>query len=147
MLKGIDPRMTADLIGTLMQMGHGDEIVVADRNFPAHSTAAATVTGRLIELPSLSTPEAIGLICSVMPLDGFVPAGAMWMQVDGQGDRPDPVHDEALAVIAAILPDGGGTASIERQDFYVHAKTTYAVVRCTEDRPYGCFILRKGVIF
>lgn len=147
MLKGIDSRMTADLLDTLMRMGHGDELVLADRNYPSHSNAAATVTGRVVELPGFSAPEAIALICSVMPLDAFVPAGALWMQADGQGDRPEQVHDDALAVIGENLPEGGGTASLERQDFYAHARTAFAVVRCSEDRPYGCFILRKGVIF
>ncbi|MCB1348480.1 MAG: ribose ABC transporter [Maritimibacter sp.] len=147
MLKGIDSRMTAELLDTLMRMGHGDELVLADRNYPSHSNAAATVTGRVVELPGFSAPEAIALICSVMPLDAFVPAGALWMQADGQGDRPEQVHDDALAVIGENLPEGGGTASLERQDFYAHARKAFAVVRCSEDRPYGCFILRKGVIF
>ncbi|MEZ5767085.1 MAG: RbsD/FucU domain-containing protein [Paracoccaceae bacterium] len=104
MLKGIDSRMTAELLDTLMRMGHGDELVLADRNYPSHSNAAATVTGRVVELPGFSAPEAIALICSVMPLDAFVPAGALWMQADGQGDRPELVHDDALAVIGENLP-------------------------------------------
>ncbi len=147
MLKGIDPRMTAELLDVLMRMGHGDELVLADRNYPSHSNAAKTETGQVVELPGFSAPEAIELICSVLPLDAFVPAGALWMQADGQGDRPEPVHHEALAVIRAHLPEGGGAASIERQDFYAQARQAFAVVRCSEDRPFGCFILRKGVIF
>ena len=147
MLKGIDPRMTAELLDTLMCMGHGDELVVADSNFPSHSTAAETVTGRVVELAGLTAPEGIALICSAMPLDAFVPAGALFMQADGQGEVPEPVHEEALAVIRANLPEGGGTGSIERQEFYARARRAFAVVRCHEQRAYGCFILRKGVIF
>lgn len=147
MLKGVHPRMTADLLDTLMRMGHGDELVLADRNFPAHSTAADTVSGRMIELAGFMLPEALELICSAMPLDAFVPAGALWMQADGRGDVPEPVHEAGLEVVRANLPEGGGTGSLERQDFYAHARTTFAVVRCSEDRPYGNFILRKGVIF
>ena len=109
MLKNLDPRMTADLLDVLMRMGHGDELVLADRNFPAHATAASTVTGRLVELAGFMAPEAIGLICSALPLDAFVPAGALWMQADGRGDVPEPVHEDGLAVIRANLPEGGGT--------------------------------------
>jgi len=76
-----------------------------------------------------------------------VPAGAVFMQADGQGDVPESVHEAGLAVIRDRLPEGGGTGSLERQDFYARAAHAFAVVRCTEQRPYGCFILRKGVVF
>ncbi|MFC2970204.1 RbsD/FucU family protein [Acidimangrovimonas pyrenivorans] len=147
MLKGIDPRMPAELLDTLMRMGHGDEIAVVDCNYPAHSTAAATVSGRVVELPGFTAPQAISLICALLPLDPFVPAGALWMEVDGKGDQPDPVHAEALAVLEAEMPEGGAIGSIGRQDFYARAAGGFAVLRCTETRPFGCFILRKGVIF
>ncbi len=133
MLKGIDSRMPADLLDVLMRMGHGDEIAVVDCNYPAHSSAAGTVTGRVIELPGFSAPEAIEMVCTLMPLDPFVPEGALWMEVDGKGAQPNPVHEEAIAILA-------------RQDFYARARQGFAVLRCTETRGYGCFILRKGVI-
>jgi len=147
MLKGVDRRMTADLLDVLMRMGHGDEVVVADSNFPAHSTAAETVSGALIELAGLDAAAAVELICSVLPLDAAVPQGAFWMQHDGQGSTPDPVHEDVVSVIARHIPDGGGVGSLERPDFYARAKRAFAVVRCSEFRPFGCVILRKGVIF
>lgn len=147
MLKGIDARMPAELLDVLMRMGHGDEIVVADSNFPSHATAAETVTGQVLELPGFSAPEAISLITALLPLDPFVPEGALWMQRDGAGDTPDQVHEEAIAILEAEMPEGGAVGSIERQDFYARARRGFAVVRCTEARPFGCFILRKGVIF
>lgn len=147
MLKGVDPRMTADLLDVLMRMGHGDELVVADRNFPSHATAAETVTGLVLELPGFSATAAMALICGLMPLDPFVPHGALWMERDGAGAKPDPVHEEAIALLSREMPEGGAVGSIERQSFYARARQGYAVVRTSEDRPFGCFILRKGVIF
>lgn len=146
MLKGIDPRMPADLLDVLMRMGHGDEIAVVDCNYPAHSAAAGTVSGRVIELPGFSAPKAIALILGLMPLDPFVPEGAFWMEVDGKGAQPDPVHAEAIAELAREMPEGGGIGSLERQEFYARAPRGFAVVRCTETRAFGCFLLRKGVI-
>lgn len=147
MLKGIDARMPAELLDLLMRMGHGDEIAVVDANYPSHATAAETVTGQVVELPGFTAPEAIALITALLPLDSFVPHGAVWMQRDGAGEVPDPVHQEAVALLDAVMPEGGAVGSIERQDFYARARQGFAVVRCTEPRPFGCFILRKGVIF
>ncbi|OOY27851.1 hypothetical protein BMI90_11680 [Thioclava sp. L04-15] len=147
MLKGIDPRMSADLLDLLMRMGHGDELAVVDCNFPAHATAAETVSGQLIELPGFSAPQAIAMICALLPLDPFVPAGAFWMEEDGKGAAPGAVHSEALAILEAEMPEGGAVGSLERQAFYARAKAAFGVVRCTETRAFGCFILRKGVLF
>ncbi len=147
MLKGIDPRMTADLLDLLMRMGHGDELVLVDCNYPAHATAAETVSGQLVELPGFNAPAAIALICGLMPLDHFVPEGAFWMEEDGKGAVPAEVHRDALAVLDAEMPEGGAVGSLERQAFYARARTGFGVVRCTETRAFGCFILRKGVIF
>ncbi len=147
MLKGIDRRIGADLLDVLMRMGHGDEIAVVDSNFPAHASAAETVSGQVLELAGLNAPEALALICTLLPLDPFVPEGALWMQADGKGATPEPVHAEAIAVMAANMPEGGAVGSLERQAFYARARQGFAVVRCTENRAFGCFILRKGVIF
>jgi L-fucose mutarotase len=147
MLKGIDPRMPADLLDVLMRMGHGDELAVVDANFPSHSTASKTVHGKVIELPGCPAPEAIALICHLMPLDPFVQPGALWMEHDGQGDQPDEVHTLAITEMKKGMPEGGSIGSIERQAFYGRARACFALVRCTERRPFGCFILRKGVIF
>ena len=145
MLKGIDPRVTPDLMDVLMRLGHGDEILVVDRNYPAFSTP--TRTGRVVDLPGVNSVEALDLITRLMPLDGFTDYGALWMERDGAGDTPDPVHVEALAVITAALPQGAQVRPMERQAFYAHASKAFAVVRTTEDRPFGCFILRMGVVF
>lgn len=145
MLKGIDPRVTPDLMDVLMRMGHGDELAVVDSNYPAF--ALPTRSGRVVDLAGLDVVEGLRLITTLMPLDGFTDYGALWMERDGAGDRPDPVHLAALEVISVALPEGAQARPIERQAFYAHAPRCYAVVRCTENRPFGCFILRMGVVF
>lgn len=145
MLKGIDARVTPDLMDVLIRLGHGDEIALVDSNYPAHSLN--TVSGLVVELPGLNTTEALHLILSLMPLDGFTDYAALWMQRDGIGDVPDPVHLAALEAILPNLPKGAAVKSIERQAYYAHAPNSFAVIRCTEARAFGCFILRMGVVF
>lgn len=147
MLHGIDPNITPDLMDCLMRMGHGDELVIVDANFPAASVAAQTLWGDAIHLPGFSAPAAIELITGLLPLDGFAQACAWRMEIDGAPEQLEPVHTEALAIIEQVKPDGAAIGRIERQAFYGRAKQAFAVVSTTESRAFGCFILRKGVIF
>lgn len=147
MLKGLDKRFTAELLHCLALLGHGDEIVIADANFPAHATAAETTFGAVIELPGFSAPAAIELITQLLPLDAFTPECALRMEIDGKPDEVSEVHAEAFAVLEKVKPEQAGLGSIERQDFYARAKTAFAVIRTGETRPYGCFLLRTGVVF
>lgn len=147
MLIGIDARMTADLLYCLAQMGHGDEIVVADRNYPSASTAAHCCIPEVIQLPGLNAAEAADLITSVMPLDSFTDYAALRMQVDNRPDEITEAHQAVWDVLTPRLPEGAKLSSIERQSFYGHAQNAFAIVQTTEDKPFGCFILRKGVVF
>ena len=147
MLIGIDRRFTAELLHCLASLGHGDEIAVVDSNFPSHSTAAETAFGTAIELPGMSATEAIDLITQLMPLDDFVPECAVRMQQDGKPDELTDVHEEIFALLEKVKPENAGLGSIERQDFYARAKKAFAVIRTGENRAYGCFILRTGVVF
>ncbi len=129
-----------------MRMGHGDEIAIVDANFPAHSTAAHTYMGAPVVMAGLNAPEVIGLICALMPLDAFSDHCALRMEIDGAPDETGPVHDEALRIITAAMPEGAASGQIARADFYERARQSFAVVKTNEARPFGCFILRKGVI-
>ena len=143
MLLGIDPRMPPSLLDTLMRMGHGDEIVIADANFPSASIAATMP----LEMTGFNAVEVAEMICALMPLDGFSEAAAYRMEIDGAPAEMGDVHLEVCAVLEAAMPEGARISSIERQAFYPRAAKAYAVVHSAEARPYGCFILRKGVIF
>ena len=147
MLKHVPSFMDAVLLWVLAAMGHGDELVVVDRNFPAQSVAMETQSGKLITLGGMDAPTSIGGILELMPLDNFVEAPIAWMDPVDQPGAVLAVHadiqrvcNEAEGRIVTCQP-------IERHAFYAAAKRCFAVVQNTENRPYGCFILKKGVVF
>lgn len=146
MLKGIDPRLNADVLQCLRAMGHGDTLVICDTNFPAESVAQATTLGRLLRMENITCAQAATAILSVFPLDTFVDDFAARMEVvDAPNDVPD-VQAEVQAVIDTTEGKPRPMVSVERFDFYDEARKSYAVIQTGERRFYGCFILRKGVI-
>ena len=146
MLKNIDPLLNADVLYALRAMGHGDELVVSDTNFPSDSVARDTRLGRLLHITGVSAPEAIRAILSVMPLDSFVDHPALRMEIVGKPkDIPDVQREVQEAVDYAegkSVPLG----AVERMAFYERARKAYCVITTGERRFYGCFILKKGVI-
>lgn len=147
MLKNIPPFMDAELLWVLAAMGHGDQLAVVDRNFPAASVAAETVSGKLITVAGLDAPQCIGGILQLMPLDTFVEAPVAWMDPVDQPGKALSVHTDVLAACEQAEGRKVGHGVIERFAFYEAAKKCFAVVQNTENRPYGCFILKKGVVF
>ena len=146
MLKGIDARLNAEVLGCLRAMGHGDVLIVADTNFPSDSVARATVTGQLLRMENLSGAEAMEAILSVLPLDTFVDDFAGRMEVVGAPGEVPAVQAEVQAVIDAAEGKPRPMVAIERFAFYDVARQAYAVIQTGERRFYGCFMLRKGVI-
>jgi len=147
MLKRIPAFMDAELLWILAAMGHGDELAVVDRNFPARSVANETTTGKLITLGGMDAPKAIGGILELMPLDNFVEAPLSWMDPSNEPGAVLSVHADVLEVCRQAEGRDVGHAVIERHQFYARAKQCFAVVQNSENRPYGCFILKKGVVF
>jgi L-fucose mutarotase len=146
MLKYIDNRLNAEVLGVIRAMGHGDTLVLSDTNFPADSIARSTVTGKLLRMENLSAGQAAQAILSLLPLDTFVPDHAARMEIVGAPDDVPPVQAEVQAEIDYAEGRTRPMVSIERFAFYEAAKTAYAVVQTGERRFYGCFIFRKGVI-
>jgi L-fucose mutarotase len=146
MLKGIDPRLNAEVLGCLRAMGHGDVLILADTNFPAESVARATVSGKLLRMDNLTSAQAAQAILSVYPLDTFVPDFAGRMEVVGAPAEIPPVQAEVQAEIDAAEGSARAMISIERFAFYDMARSAYAVIQTGERRFYGCFMFRKGVI-
>ncbi len=146
MLKGIDNRLNAEVLGCLRAMGHGDVLIVCDTNFPADQVARATVTGKLLRMENLTAAQAVNAILTVLPLDTFVPDFAGRMEVVGDAATLPPVQTEVQAEINAAEGKPRPMISIERFAFYDMARAAYAVVQTGERRFYGCFMLRKGVI-
>lgn len=147
MLIGMDTRTTPELLYTLARMGHGDEIVIADRNYPAQWSAAGCLVKDVIHYPGHDATVVADLITRLVPLDTFHTHSVLRMEIDNQPDTMSDVHQAVWDVLTPRLPEGGIMSSIERQAFYRRAGGSFAVVQCSEDRPFGCFILRKGVIF
>ncbi|MET0605646.1 MAG: RbsD/FucU domain-containing protein [Beijerinckiaceae bacterium] len=145
MLKGLDPLLTPDLLWVLASMGHGDDLALVDSNHPAETIARATTSGRLVRLPGVAIDRAAQAILSVYPLDAFVDDPVRRMQVVGKPDEIPEIQKE-VAAIAAAAGFRGAIASIERFAFYDAARKAFAVVQAGDPRPYGCFLLRKGVI-
>jgi L-fucose mutarotase len=146
MLKSIDPILNAEVLFALRAMGHGDEIVICDTNFPADSTARRTVLGKLLHLGGVSAPRAARAILSVMPLDAFVDKPALRMEVVGKPEEVPPVQAEVQKEIDAAEGRLWPMGTVERMAFYDLARKAYCVVQTGELRFYGCFIFKKGVI-
>lgn len=146
MLKGIDPRLNADVLYALRSMGHGDTLIICDTNFPAQSVADETVLGDLLRMDNVSAGEAAQAILSVFPLDTFVADFAGRMEVVDDATKIEPVQAEVQAAIDNAEGKPRPMIGIERFDFYDMARQAYCVIQTGERRFYGCFMLRKGVV-
>tara|TARA_B100000795_G_C22407783_1_gene289638 strand:+ start:72 stop:521 length:450 start_codon:yes stop_codon:yes gene_type:complete len=143
MLKNIDPILNADVLYALRAMGHGDDLIVADTNFPSDSVARETILGEVLRI-DCSAAEVVRAVLSLYPLDTFVDDAVARMEVVGEPDKLLPVMEE---VQAEVLTAGGSKMiGIERFAFYERSKKAYAVIQTAERRFYGCFAFRKGVI-
>lgn len=141
MLRNIDPILSPDLLWALRAMGHGDEIVLADANFPAQSCGPSCMRADGVDCSAM-----LRAVLSVMPLDSFVPDPALCMQVVGDPNAlPDAVVDfQSILNTTADTPCE--IVSLERFAFYDRAAKAFAVVQTGERRLYGNIILKKGVI-
>jgi len=145
-LKSIDPFLNADVLYALRSMGHGDDLILCDTNFPADSVARQTVLGRLLRIDNVTAARAARAILSVLPLDSFVDTPALRMEIVGQPNEIPPVQSEVQTEIDAAQGRPSPMGGIERFAFYDLAKKAYCVIQTGERRFYGCFIFKKGVI-
>ncbi len=146
MLRFVDPVISADLLYVLMLMGHGDDIVICDVNHPAVTIAKETTYGKLLDLAGCTIPEATRAILKLMPLDTFVEQPVMRMRVVGDPDAIVPIFGKMQEVLDESEQRPVNMGAYDRFDFYAAAKNSFAIVRTSDPGPYGCFILRKGVI-
>jgi L-fucose mutarotase len=142
MLKGVDPLLSGDLLKILDDMGHGDVLLLVDRNYPAAASGKPVV-----RLGEVSVPRAARAILSVMPLDSFVDHPLERMEVDNDPALTTATQDELLALATHMEGRDLEYGIVPRLDFYDRAKEAFAVVHTLDAQPYGCFLLRKGVIF
>ncbi|RAZ89868.1 ribose ABC transporter [Mesorhizobium hawassense] len=145
MLKGINPLLNADVLQALRAMGHGDDLIIADTNFPSDSVARQTVHGKLLRIDATAA-EVVKAVLSLYPLDTFVNDAAARMEIVGKPNEIPPVQKEVQKEIDAAEGKPWPMISIERYAFYERSKKAYCVIQTGERRFYGCFAFRKGVV-
>lgn len=140
MLKGIPPILSPELLKILMEMGHGDEIVIADGNFPS-----ASVGQRVVRLDGHGVPEVLSAVLKLMPLDTYVDEPVQLMNLSGKDTETPPIWSKYRNIIDEYQPDTN-IGMTERFDFYERAKKAYAVVATGETAIYANILLKKGVV-
>ena len=141
MLIGIPSILSPELLKVLMEMGHGDEIVLADGNFPAASHAR-----RLIRCDGHGVPELLDAVLRLFPLDPYVEKPAALMQVVPGDSAQTPIWSRYGQIIAERAGLQDPFEQVERFAFYERAKQAYAVVATGESALYANLILKKGVV-
>lgn len=135
MLKGISHVVSPELLKTLAEMGHGDEIVISDAHFPAH-----TFNERVMRADGVGADRLLAGIIPLLELDSYATPVVMMAPVPG--DELDPDVERRYR---AALGYEGEIERVERFAFYERAKKAYAVVVSGETAKYGNVILKKGV--
>jgi len=146
-LKGIPRVINPALLAALARMGHGDEIVLADANFPSASVGACTTLGAEIRVDGTGIPELLEAIMALLPLDP-VAKNTIFMEMMPEHKAAGwktPVWDVYKGVIAAA-GEAAAVEEVERMAFYERAKKAFVVVATGEKALYGNLILKKGII-
>ncbi|NJD03813.1 MAG: fucose isomerase [Ruminiclostridium sp.] len=141
MLKGIPSVLPPELLKILMEMGHGDELVIGDGNFPAASMAQ-----RLVRCDGHNVPELLDAILKLFPLDTFVEAPVSLMQVVPGKEVETPIWDVYREIVTKYEPLNNKIEEVERFAFYEKAKKAYVIVASGEKALYANIILKKGVV-
>lgn len=141
MLKNIPPILSPELLKVLNEMGHGDEIVIADGNFPAAANAQ-----RLIRMDGHNVPEVLKAILLVFPLDTYVKSAVGLMEVTPGDDVVPTIWEDYQKILNESGEVFGEIEHIEKFEFYKRSSEAYAIVATSELALYANIILKKGVI-
>ncbi len=141
MLKGIPHIISPELFYVLMSMGHGDEIVFGDANFPADSMAE-----RIVRSDGHRITDLLEAVLPFFPLDDFVEQPAAIMQKVPGDATPTPIWDTYRKIVEKHEKLPAGLEQMERFAFYERAKKAYAIVATGETALYANIILKKGVV-
>lgn len=141
MLKRISPLVSPELLFAMAQMGHGDELVLADANFPSVSMGQ-----RVVRADGHGVPAVLRAVLELFPLDSFVESPAAVMRRVDEPDKPAPVWSEFQKLLDAAESRHIHVERVERFAFYERAQKAFAVVATGETALYGNLILKKGVI-
>lgn len=141
MLKGIPSVLSPELLKILMEMGHGDEIVIADGNFPS-----ANIAKRLVRLDGHGVPEILDAVMKFFPLDTYTDNPVALMEVVPGDDIKPVIWDDYRNIIRKHEPDRCNIEFVDRFAFYERAKDAYAVIATGESAVYANILLKKGVV-
>lgn len=142
MLKNVDPLLTPDLLAVLRSMGHGDEIILVDQNFPATSIAR-----RLVDLSGARLDAVTTAVMSVLPVDRFIEPAVFRMGAVGDEATVLPVHAEFQSIVNDAEAREVSIGTLDRFAFYQRARDAFAVILTGDERAYGCFLVTKGVVW
>ena len=142
MLKGVSKIVSPELLKILAEMGHGDEIVIADANFPS-----VTNGQRVVRADGIGGAEMLEAVLSLIPLDVYSDPNMMFMALSAcDVGRVDPVIWKDYERIAKEKDENVRISQIERYEFYDRAKNAFAVIATGESAIYANIIIKKGVI-
>jgi L-fucose mutarotase len=141
MLKHIPGILNPDLLKILAEMGHGDEIVIADGNFPA-----AFVAKKLIRMDGHGVPDILAAILKFFPLDTYTELPVALMAVNSHENVKPAIWNEYKTIIKTSEEPFKEFEFVERFTFYERAKAAFAVIATSESALYANIILRKGVV-
>jgi L-fucose mutarotase len=144
MLKGISPLISPELLKVLCEMGHGDELVIADGNFPSHSVGKDAV---VIRADGHGVPELLDAVLKLIPLDPYVEKPVALMEVVPGDSCPTPeIWDVYKKILNRHEPNNCAIDMTERFAFYERAKKAYLIIATGETAIYANILLKKGVV-
>jgi L-fucose mutarotase len=140
-LKNIDPVLRGTLLKSLDDLGHGQELALVDRNFPAYGVGV-----KVIDLGEIDTPRAAKAVFSVFPLDIFGDSPLTRMGIDESPGVTNSAHDRVREIANLSMGKDWQWHEVPRLDFYTRVKSVRFVLKSLDSTPYACFIFRKGVV-
>ena len=144
MLKGISPVISPDLLKALAEMGHGDELVIADGNFPCHSVGKNSI---VIRADGHGVPEILDAVLNLIPLDTYTDKPVALMEVvKGDTCGTPEIWGTYEEILNKYEPDHHEIDYTERFAFYERAKDAYLIIATGEKAIYANILLKKGVV-
>ncbi|HCK18182.1 MAG TPA: ribose ABC transporter [Thalassospira sp.] len=140
MLKSVHPLLNGELLRTLSDMGHGDEIVIADAHFPS-----MRLSNTVHRYDGVSGGKMLEVVLTHFPLDMYVDSAAFRMQVVEDPKCVPEICAKYQNLIDQFDP-GHSLAVLPRFDFYERARNAYAIIATGERAQYANIILKKGIV-
>ena len=144
MLKGIPRAISPELLKALCEMGHGDELVIADGNFPSHSIGKNAI---VVRADGHGAAEILDAVLRLIPLDAYVERPVALMEVVPGDSCPTPeIWETYKNILNQHKPDHCGIEMMERFSFYERSKNAYLIIATGETAIYANVLLKKGVV-